>query len=67
LSEKDDSDIEEEFFNAHAPLHNVGLSEPVEISMKTTDPFLDAATMLYRAQGRIRMSDDASGKSYCAT
>jgi hypothetical protein len=67
LSEEEDSDIEEEFFDAHAHLHTVGPSEPVEISLKTTDPFLSAATMLYRAQGRVWLGEYSSGESYCAT
>lgn len=63
-SEAMDSDCDEEFFDAEATL-------PDRDSHRSTtaiaDPFLDAATMLYRAQGRTWIGHYNVEEELCAT
>lgn len=64
---EDDSDIEEEFFDTEEDITKCCDEYMSELTQKKSDPFLDAATMLYRAQGRIWLSRYEPGDFYCAT
>ncbi|KAF2184162.1 hypothetical protein K469DRAFT_634344 [Zopfia rhizophila CBS 207.26] len=68
--QKDDSDTDEEIFVAeevvstHSDIYSDYLKQ---LSETTSDPFLDAATMLYRAQGRPWVGGYGLDERLCAT
>jgi len=61
---EDDSDVDEEFFDAEADLDIIKFPHFVE---RDSDPFLDAATMLYRAQGKTWVGHYDTKEQLCAT
>ncbi|KAF2652831.1 hypothetical protein K491DRAFT_30399 [Lophiostoma macrostomum CBS 122681] len=63
-TEQDDCSVDEEFYDAEADLN----THSVYFSAETRpDPFLDAATMLYRAQGRNWLGDYRANEDLCGT
>jgi hypothetical protein len=62
--EGDDSSVDEEFFDAEVDPDIYSAYLPAE---SRPDPFLDAATMLYRAQGRNLIGRYEANEELCAT
>jgi hypothetical protein len=67
-SDSDTESTDEEFFDAEADPTSAFTTDQLPNPVDTpSDPFLDAATMLYRAQGRNWIGEYKSDEILCAT